>query len=207
MKKIILSIAVVLASMTGFSAIAQPPDDNATQPTTESTKRPPKTNTPRYNPFAGLNLSETQQSELQALRPSKEAKKQNKDKKDDVKNMTTAEKQALRKQRAENRIQNRRDYLDKVKNILTPNQYMQFLENSYVEQGVNGKNKVSNNKRHANNKAQAMRGGKNNVKGRKAKGNGMYAKNAGYQSAANQSDSTYYIDNGLIKVFPYHAQR
>ena len=35
-------------------------------------------------------------------------------------------------------IQNRRDYLAKVKNILTPEQYVQFLENNYVDQALKG---------------------------------------------------------------------
>lgn len=205
MKKIILSIAVVLASMTGFSALAQTPDNSSSQANTESTTRPSKQKAPRYNPFAGLNLSEQQQSQLQALRSSKETKMQNKN--TDAKNITSAEKQALRKQRAENRIQKRRDYLAEVKTILTPEQYMQFLENSYVEQGgVNGKNKMDNGKRR-DNKNQAMRGGKNRSDNQNARGQKMRTKNAGDQTASNQADSTYYIDNGLIKVFPYHAQR
>lgn len=133
MKKSILSLAILFASVAGFSASAQTATPQCPKTKTECTKGCAKKDAPRCNPFAGLNLTEKQQSELQALRAEKGARiAENKASKDAAR----AEKQAQRKQNMENRLQNRRDYLAKVKNILTPEQYVQFLENSYVDQGM-----------------------------------------------------------------------
>ena len=84
---------------------------------------------------------------------------------------------------------------EQVAKAKSEKQYVQFLENSYVDQigkGAPRKGKFG--------KAQAHHGKKaHNGKGRKAR------MNRDNKQAAN--DSTFYIDNGLVKVFPYHAQR
>lgn len=134
MKKSILSLAVLFASMSAFSAAAQSTANDNTancKAKTECGKPCQKKNDARFNPFEGLNLTDKQKADLQALRPSKEARAK-------AKTEAKAEKQAQRKQMVEQRIQNRRDYLAKVKNILSPEQYVQFLENSYVDQGFKG---------------------------------------------------------------------
>ncbi len=133
MKKSILSIAVLFASMTAFSAAAQTPTNTTSncKAKTECGKPCPNKDAAKYNPFAGLNLTDKQKADLQALKPNKETVAK-------AKTEAKAEKQAQRKQMAEKRIQNRRDYLAKVKNILTPEQYVQFLENSYVDQAFKG---------------------------------------------------------------------
>lgn len=145
MKKTILSIAVLFASMAGFSAAAQTQSTTTNKAATETAKSTDKKKAPRHNPFEGLNLTEKQQADLNALRPSKDAKakesastdKQNK------KQLTQEEKQARqqqraeqRKQRMEQRKQSCQDYLAKVKTILTPEQYVKFLENNYSERGT-----------------------------------------------------------------------
>lgn len=145
MKKTILSLAVLFASMSGFSAVAQTQSSNSTKATTETQKATDKKKAPRHNPFEGLNLTEKQQSELQALRASKstEAKKDGRTAgKQDKKQLSQEEKQARQKQHAEQRKarmeqrkQNRQDYLAKVKAILTPEQYVKFLENNYCDRG------------------------------------------------------------------------
>ena len=129
MKKTLLSMALIIASMTGVSAFAQTTDGTCSKKAnTECSKSCDKKDAPKYNPFAGLNLTEKQQAELQALKPSKDAKSA--DKQDKSKQTGKEDKQAMRKQFAERK----RDYLAKVKSILTPDQYVQFLENSYVDQ-------------------------------------------------------------------------
>lgn len=210
MKKTILSIAVLFASVAGFSASAQTPNTTTCpKAKTECTKGCAKKDAPRYNPFAGLNLTDKQKAELQALKPGKDAKckdagKECKSKKEcKAKDLSKAEKQAFRKQAIEKRQQGRRDYLAKVKNILTPEQYVQFLENNYVDAGMKGApghGKMAQGKHHGK-KAHAFRGDRKH-KADSRKGRRM---NGQQQNAA--VDSTFYIDNGLIKVFPYQAQR
>lgn len=211
MKKTFLSIAVLLASIAGVSASAQTPADAtaAAAAKTECNKGRAAKGAPAYNPFAGLNLTEQQQSQLQTLKTQmKDAKA--KDAK--TKEAAKAEKQAQKKQKMEARVQARRDYLAKVKNILTPEQYVQFLENSYVDQGLKQPGGRHGNMAKANRqskKDQAMRGDRKGNKADRRKGNGKM-KNQQTAPAAGQTaaaDSTFYIDNGLIKVFPYHALR
>ena len=81
-----------------------------------------------YNPFEGLNLTENQQAKLNDLksefckkqenRKNGEGQKMDKNKKDD--------------QQRPDRRQAKREYLAKVKSILTPDQYVTFLENMAV---------------------------------------------------------------------------
>lgn len=139
MKTKVLSIAVLLASVFTASSMAQTPDTKQQCQTpkecTATKCKPTECTKSECSPFAGLNLTDKQKAELQALKPSKE---QLKAKKDEAK----AKKDAYRKQMRDEKIQMRKDYLAKVKNILTPEQYVQFLENSYVNQAFNkaGKN-------------------------------------------------------------------
>lgn len=75
------------------------------------------------NPFEGLNLTADQQSKLKAIPTPKAVMK------------------AARKDKLENGTNPRdfvrtvrRDYLSEVKQVLTADQYVQFLENNYVNQ-------------------------------------------------------------------------
>ena len=142
MKKIVFTLAILIGSMTAFTATAQ--DKTATEKaTTESTKKMDRKKAPRYNPFEGLSLTEKQQADLKALRPSKE-NRQKKDEnkkdlsnkeKDSTKKLTAAERKDMRKKQMEQRKENRQNYLAKVKSILTPEQYVKYLENNYLNNG------------------------------------------------------------------------
>ena len=122
MKKKILSIALVLAGLMGTSAMAQSPA-TPQQTTTQTATCPAAKNRP--NPFEGLNLSEKQQAEIKALREGCKAERQK-----------IAEKEkAEKKEMKEQRMKDTKEYLAKVKDILTPEQYVQFLENAYLNQG------------------------------------------------------------------------
>lgn len=81
-----------------------------------------------YNPFEGLNLTENQQAKLNDLK-SEFCKKQENRKNSEGQNVDNNKKND--KQRP-NRRQAKREYLAKVKSILTPDQYVIFLENMTV---------------------------------------------------------------------------
>lgn len=74
MKKTILSIAVLLASMAGITASAQSQNANPQAKTECATGNCTKKDAPKYNPFQGLNLTEQQQTQLKALKAEKGGK-------------------------------------------------------------------------------------------------------------------------------------
>ncbi len=77
------------------------------------------------NPFEGLQLTEQQQAALKAIPCPAKDKKECKGDKKECKN---ADKINARKEA-------KQKYLDQVKNILTPEQYQQFLENNFKAKG------------------------------------------------------------------------
>lgn len=81
------------------------------------------------SPFDGLNLTAEQQSKIDAL------KAQCKEQQRQCKEQSKADKQEARSQKAEKKANARAEMLGKVKEILTPEQYVQFLENAFVQQG------------------------------------------------------------------------
>lgn len=126
MKKKILSIALVLTGLMGTTAMAQSPTTTRQQ-TEQTATRPAKK--AKANPFEGLNLSEKQQSDLKVLNESRKTERQKKA--DQKKAEKKAERQAMREQNKKDK----QEYLAKIKEILTPEQYVQFLENAYMTQG------------------------------------------------------------------------
>lgn len=79
-------------------------------------------------PFEGLNLTESQQQQLKAICPK--ARMADGKAKCDLKD---AKCDGSKKPR-----QCKKQYLDDVKKILTPEQYVQFLENSFLKGGAKG---------------------------------------------------------------------
>lgn len=133
MKKTILSLAILLASSASISAFAQAPAQKAQTDKTEMKARKGGERKQAPNPFEGLNLTEQQKTQLEALKPTKEQREQLKAQDKAKKEQMKAQAEAQKKERAEARKQARRDYLAKVKAILTPEQYLQFLENNFVD--------------------------------------------------------------------------
>ncbi|MDE6859136.1 MAG: hypothetical protein K2J65_01835 [Duncaniella sp.] len=148
MKKKILSISVLLASIFTISSVAQNPASQSCQSaqpcqTAQCGNNKCPDSQQCQSVFAGLNLTDKQKEEIKSLKPSKEQiheqKLQNKAKKD-----------AERQQRREQKQQSRKDYLSKIKAILTPEQYVQFLENNYLAQGFKSDKSKSGKNRKGN---------------------------------------------------------
>lgn len=121
-------LAVAIASMAGFNSMAQV-SAKATSGVDEY--RCYRTGTEccylgddckdcRF--FDGVNLTADQQSKLETLRADCKAGREK----------CIADRRAAREQARANREQDKRDRLNKVKGILTPEQYVVFLENIVV---------------------------------------------------------------------------
>ncbi len=157
MKKIFLSIAILALSITSFAATSSS-DANGNTPTTEQQTTPGKKNKAakadrkkdgsdrkkdmeqrrqdRENRlFAGITLTDAQKAKLQEL---KEKNKPNRDAKkpDDKKMGDRKDKEKLsaeqRQQKMAERDAKHRAYLAGIKEILTPEQYITVLENSFT---------------------------------------------------------------------------
>lgn len=126
-KKIFAAAIMVMALAASAPVFAQKNDCKANQTCTETTCAAGDKVKKAQNPFEGLNLTADQKTKLDALRQQcaadrKQAKEQAKERKD-----------RDRKDRMESYRQMRADRLAKIKNILTPEQYVKFLENQYVD--------------------------------------------------------------------------
>lgn len=156
MKKKILGLALIAMSCVTFSSMAQTPAADNTSAKQENVKGKKGARQERkaINPFEGLNLTDAQQTQLQQLdakrkaarREQAQARKENKQKKDSAR---MADRRAAKKA-----------YLEEVKAIVGPEQYVVFLENMYVNGGGNrdgGKAAFSQSKKQ---KAQGDRKGK-----------------------------------------------
>lgn len=129
MKKMIVTAAIAAMVSGGFTASAKNAKEN-TQPATTTcpAQRGPRcdANTP-CPAFDGINLTEAQKTQLKQLQDKRRTEAGTKrDAKRDAKQAAKAAKQ-------ESRIQARRAHLAEIKSILTPEQYVTFLENSFVQ--------------------------------------------------------------------------
>lgn len=124
MKKILSSLAILLVASVGFSAFAQSPAQKTQTPAKSEKKVRQGERKQARNLFEGLNLTDQQKAQLKEIKPglSKEQREEMK-----------AQRKARMEQQAQQRKQAPRDYLAKVKAVLTPEQYVQFLENNFVE--------------------------------------------------------------------------
>ncbi len=151
MKKTIFSAAIILSALVGFNTFAQTPQDSESQKCEQTTcengqkpccgkdktdckgKKHHKGNKPgmghnkgnkgpRHNYFEGINLTPEQQSALSDLRPAGDQRKKEKPSKDGEKNIS-------REDRMKEREARFTEYKNKVKEILTPEQYAIFEQN------------------------------------------------------------------------------
>lgn len=81
------------------------------------------------SPFDGIELSDSQKKQFEALNAEQAAKaKQNKEQAKEDRKKASADRKACKQQC-------RNEYLAKVKGILTPEQYVKYLENCYINSG------------------------------------------------------------------------
>ncbi len=116
MKKII-TLAIVAITLCGIPAIAQTQNNGNCCNSTECCKQ---------GAFAGITLNESQQKAISELNASRKAQKES-----HMQQMKKARKERLQNDsvaRVE-RKNERREYLNKMKGILTPEQYVTYLEN------------------------------------------------------------------------------
>lgn len=148
MKKSILALSIALVASLGISSFAQNANEgqksNKQKKERNDKEAKPEKNLP--NPFEGLNLTADQQAKIEALKADQQkAKAEKKQQKDEQKKADKQKKQDGMKAMVAERQQQKREYLAKVKGILTSQQYVQFLENAYVEQGNNMKAQMKGN--------------------------------------------------------------
>lgn len=149
MKRIILGIACMAAlgagSMNAQNNNCNPANCNQTQCVTAANCNQAQcmsaancdltqcVNTGKNCPFANLNLTDAQKQQIQALNQKYDTQKT--ELKKDIKTRNDAAKTEYRKQARQMQEQRLAD----IKKILTPEQYTQYLENSYMSRNHKAK--------------------------------------------------------------------
>lgn len=130
MKKKFLGLALVAAlGIPSFAAFAQQPAAKAETVCTapDSCRK----NCPC--PFDGLNLTAQQQDKLKALKQAKLEQREA------AREADKAARTEMKQNRRAKAVENRRADLSDIKSVLTPEQYVMFLENCYVYTAPDGK--------------------------------------------------------------------
>lgn len=123
-----------------------------------------------FNPFDGVQLTDDQQQRLQVLQqglgPVQLSKKQQ-ERIPENKNLTEEQKKQLKAERKAQKLEAKKNYLNGVKEILTPEQYIIFLENVYLytPDGQGKNSTVSKTKKFPKDKIRSDKNGK--MKGQK----------------------------------------
>ena len=138
------------ALFTSATAFAQSKTDNTTGATTQKEccqvngqqsdkvlkgKKQIKVNRPQFNPFDGVQLTDDQQQRLQLLQQGLGPVVLDKAQQAKIKenpNLTPEQKKQLKEERKNQKLESKKNYLKGVKEILTPDQYVVFLENVYL---------------------------------------------------------------------------
>lgn len=142
MKKKIIALATLAIALTSSSVFAQAPADGKCKKDCNNKECVGKKCDARKadcpNPFEGLNLTDSQKEQLKALRQQ--------DKQCRQKCNADSLKREAHQKAMQNRKQARVEYLAKIKAILTPEQYVQFLENSFTSQAPKGHKMMKHHK-------------------------------------------------------------
>ena len=142
MKKKVLSLAIIAASVFSATAIAQNPEDcNTQQYPTEGCApdgqrgpcgpgrehRGPKMDK-CHNPFEGINLTDAQKAKLDELhKKNQEAMKQKREERQKKQEEARVKRDSIMREGKLNQLR-------QIKEILTPEQYVTYLENMVVNQ-------------------------------------------------------------------------
>lgn len=155
MKKTILALSLSVLSVLGFSAMAQNQKvegkkcenkEVCKKECKKDNKDCKKSDRAQYNPFDGLNLTEAQTQQLVALKS--EMKQDDGRRSDKKEQMTPEQRQEKMKEMMQKRENRSREYLAKVKSILTPEQYVSFLENVAVHKSHHKMKARKDDRRH-----------------------------------------------------------
>jgi len=150
MRKILLSIAILASSIAAFANPTNSKSNDAAMRTEMScTVKDKKSDGKKLGRkykreicmFKGLELTAEQKAKLSALREKNKSEFKNKKdrmRKSDMQKLTAEQKQQLKSQRLAGRKAKRQAYLAGIKEILTPAQYVQFLENNFTSAGHYG---------------------------------------------------------------------
>lgn len=131
MKKKILSLAIIAAAFNAFNGVAQTNDNNNAKAVcvAQQCGKPGKGCPKEACPFDGLNITDAQKAQLQQLNASRrEARKAQAA-------TQKADRQRNDSARMAQRRADKKEYLEQVKAIIGPDQYVVFLENFYVNGG------------------------------------------------------------------------
>lgn len=134
MKKTLMTVAVALSALVALPAAAQNPTNNSNSANTAQTCQTPgncaRGNQNRPDPYKGINLTPEQRTALDGIETSCRSERRQCCNRD-----ARAERRQARREEAGQR---RRNYLDQVKGVLTPDQYVVFLENIVLSQPASG---------------------------------------------------------------------
>lgn len=151
MKKKFLGIALIAMSLVSFTGVAQNTTDNNSTVNVENVtgkkadKKDAKKGKRKFdkqcspkcvNPYEGLNLTDAQKTQLQALNTKRMEQRK------EQAQARKSEKQRNDSTRLEARKNARKEYLEEVKAIIGPDQYVVFLENMYVNGAGNHNGKA-----------------------------------------------------------------
>ena len=157
MKKKILSLALVAMSFVTFSSMAQTATSTADGNKKERVCREKADCQQKRecrNPFAGLNRTEAQQAKLKELNDHRKTEKL------EAAKARKESKQRLDSTRIADRRASKKAYLEEVKAIIGPDQYVMFLENFYVNGGNSNKAAMSRGKAAKAREDKAFRSGR-----------------------------------------------
>ncbi len=139
MKKTIVALSLALISAIGFNSFAQAPQnkEKGEKKDKRELRDKQRPDRQRPNPFEGITLTADQQSKLEALnkechKNDSVARSTEKQRREDMKKANREKGMEMMKARQ----QQKRDYLNKIKAILTPEQYVTFLENKVLNMPV-----------------------------------------------------------------------
>lgn len=132
-KKVIFAGLLALTTIFAPAAFAQQADQNTCNAASKECKVAGKERKGECaNPFEGIALTAEQKTKLEALKAEKATARE----------ARKAEQAVKKEARRESAKAERSQELAKIKEILTPEQYVQFLENSYLSHRGNGMPRV-----------------------------------------------------------------